>query len=645
MTIPTPPLPGKGIPRLPKTPPVKPKLPKLPPTAPTAATPTGGSMRSALGSKRPVAPRTIGVSVPGPTASPVAPSTTSSAAKAGSLRGQAKELGRASVQQIGQDKGLSAKEKAKSVAKDVSKSTLQGAAQGAAAGGVHGAAIGAGKGAIQAIAFNKHARNGIIALVLVIALIPAVASAAIVSMVAIAGSSIAASDENYSAAAVVNSGEDESFVTDARSLTKDSTIPWQVAAAVKDQTGEPADIPALEAAIESADPGSRYRYLGAGALYSSGNSVRIQGDPTMAAQVERVWTQAIAQVLDGDTLSASIIYQQALVWYLGQAFGSCYFGAGGSDTPALDTEQVDNAKLIIGVAKSAFGTDSERRQAAIVGVATALQESSLRNLDHGDRDSLGLFQQRASWGTAEQRQTPAYAAGKFFAALSKVSGWATLPVTEAAQAVQISAYPDAYAKWETLARTTVLSSYAGAQAVAIPDAVGYTAPEAVDPLNGSGGVSLCIGANLVVDGDTAPPVVNYIVADEFGWRIHPITHTLRLHTGIDLAKAGCDRQPPVLEPIYAVRAGTVIKTVNSNGRTGYGTQVDIDHGDGLVTRYGHMIYNSLFVKVGDAVEPGTQIGFMGTTGPSTGCHLHFETIVNGIAQNPRIIMLRFGIKF
>ncbi|MFJ8532833.1 C40 family peptidase [Streptomyces sp. NPDC093591] len=89
----------------------------------------------------------------------------------------------------------------------------------------------------------------------------------------------------------------------------------------------------------------------------------------------------------------------------------------------------------------------------IVALATALQESGLRNLDYGDRDSLGLFQQRPSqgWGTATEIRDPVHASTKFYEALVKVSGWQSMTVTQAAQAVQKSGYPEAYAKWEPLA--------------------------------------------------------------------------------------------------------------------------------------------------------------------------------------------------
>ncbi|GAB3158986.1 hypothetical protein GCM10027290_63200 [Micromonospora sonneratiae] len=88
-------------------------------------------------------------------------------------------------------------------------------------------------------------------------------------------------------------------------------------------------------------------------------------------------------------------------------------------------------------------------RAVVVALATAFQESKLENLTGGDRDSVGLFQQRPSqgWGTPEQIRDPRYAANRFYAALKKVRGWEQMRVTDAAQAVQRSAYPEAYEKW------------------------------------------------------------------------------------------------------------------------------------------------------------------------------------------------------
>ncbi len=92
--------------------------------------------------------------------------------------------------------------------------------------------------------------------------------------------------------------------------------------------------------------------------------------------------------------------------------------------------------------------------AVTVALAAALQESRLDNLPGGDRDSVGLFQQRPSqgWGRAAQLSDPSYAATAFYRALARVPGWAEMPVTDAAQRVQRSATPAAYARWETEAR-------------------------------------------------------------------------------------------------------------------------------------------------------------------------------------------------
>jgi hypothetical protein len=103
-------------------------------------------------------------------------------------------------------------------------------------------------------------------------------------------------------------------------------------------------------------------------------------------------------------------------------------------------------------------------RAATVATTTAIQESKLRNLAYGDLDSLGLFQQRASqgWGTNEQIQDPVYASGSFYNALLKVPGWQTMPIGEAAQAVQHSGFPDAYAEHQTQGQvlTSVLTGTA-----------------------------------------------------------------------------------------------------------------------------------------------------------------------------------------
>ena len=124
--------------------------------------------------------------------------------------------------------------------------------------------------------------------------------------------------------------------------------------------------------------------------------------------------------------------------------------AGGSDHYTFTSEQAGNAATIAAVGAK-LGLPPH---AVTVALATAWQESKLVNLTGGDRDSAGLFQQRPSqgWGTYDQVTDPVYAATTFYQHLEAKSGWEQLSVAEAAQEVQHSAAPEAYAQWESEAR-------------------------------------------------------------------------------------------------------------------------------------------------------------------------------------------------
>ncbi|MBQ1013842.1 hypothetical protein KBX53_23425 [Micromonospora sp. M51] len=123
----------------------------------------------------------------------------------------------------------------------------------------------------------------------------------------------------------------------------------------------------------------------------------------------------------------------------------------------LNDEQTANVKAIIAATKKAGLPE----RAAVISIATSLQESKLENLGHlgdmNDHDSLGLFQQRPSsgWGTPEQITDPEYSTTAFLKGLKQVDGWQDMPLTVAAQTVQVSAYPDAYAQWEQQAADLV----------------------------------------------------------------------------------------------------------------------------------------------------------------------------------------------
>ena len=119
-----------------------------------------------------------------------------------------------------------------------------------------------------------------------------------------------------------------------------------------------------------------------------------------------------------------------------------------------------------------------------------------------------------------------------------------------------------------------------------------------------------------------PTVADATISSDFGRRFHPVYHYYRKHEGVDIG----DRKG---DPIYASGSGTVTM---AEWHSGYGNLVEIDHGNGYVTRYGHC--SKLLVKVGQKVDQGEQIALMGSTGTSTGPHVHFEVRINGTPVDP-----------
>ncbi|MBQ8585550.1 MAG: peptidoglycan DD-metalloendopeptidase family protein [Butyricicoccus sp.] len=112
------------------------------------------------------------------------------------------------------------------------------------------------------------------------------------------------------------------------------------------------------------------------------------------------------------------------------------------------------------------------------------------------------------------------------------------------------------------------------------------------------------------------------ISDSYGWRYHPIYKTQKFHKGTDIASGAGN-------PVLAAKAGTVSKSYFSSS---YGNYIVINHGGGLMTAYAHM--STRLVQVGDKVSAGQKIGTVGSTGASTGNHLHYEVYVNGSTVNP-----------
>ena len=124
----------------------------------------------------------------------------------------------------------------------------------------------------------------------------------------------------------------------------------------------------------------------------------------------------------------------------------------------------------------------------------------------------------------------------------------------------------------------------------------------------------------------AAPLHSYEIGSRFGVRGDPMNGHAALHTGTDF-------RAPYMSPVYATASGVV---TFSGYRDDYGKIVEIDHGNGLATRYGHL--NRATVSVGQQVAAQTQIGFLGSTGRATGPHVHYEVVVNGEPQDPEKFM-------
>ena len=141
-----------------------------------------------------------------------------------------------------------------------------------------------------------------------------------------------------------------------------------------------------------------------------------------------------------------------------------------------------------------------------------------------------------------------------------------------------------------------------------------------------------LGAAQISLSGWALPASGYIT-DGFGWRVSPTEGASSYHQGTDIG-ASCG------DPIFAASSGTV-EYAGWNG--GYGNFILIDHGNGIETAYGHIVSGGTLVSTGEEVIVGEQIASVGTTGTSTGCHLHFEVRVGGVARNAVPFMADQGI--
>lgn len=278
-------------------------------------------------------------------------------------------------------------------------------------------------------------------------------------------------------------------------------------------------------------------------------------------------------------------------------------------------DQLKNAAYIMNAAE-ALGLD---QSAQLVGVMTAMGESSLTVLDKGDAvgpDSRGLFQQRDNgvWGSYSDRMDPTISATNFFKALQKVDGWQNLEPTIAIHRVQGNADPYHYAKFQSAASQVIqgLSSSGGTTSVAAATGA-PTLSASASPAAATGGCG---------DGSTVLPLTApFDRTSDFGPRKTPTEGASSWHPGFDLQTriSGTSAEASGYScgsPVYAAQAGTVT--------VARGYTISVKSAEGYTISYLHEYPTDMKVKPGDSVTSGEQLAVVGTNGPSTGCHLHIQ---------------------
>lgn len=299
-------------------------------------------------------------------------------------------------------------------------------------------------------------------------------------------------------------------------------------------------------------------------------------------------------------------------------------------TFTLNKQQLTHAATIITIGN---GIEGVGRPGIQVALMAALTESTLRQLSNtgtypesanypndgngGDHDSLGLFQMRpqSGWGTVAELMDPQYQASAFFGGptgpnypsprgLLDIPGWQDMDPGEAAQSVEVSVYPDRYQNYQPVAESILDALTGGTAGMGGPSTAAHVAST---------------GSSRVV---FPLPEGTWVMTSPFGPRVHPITGEPSFHTGTDFAA-------PDGTPILAAADGTVTFAGASGG---YGNLIVIEHqidGATIATAYGHMWDTGIHVHIGDRVQAGQHIGDAGSSGMSTGAHLHFEVRPGG----------------
>jgi murein DD-endopeptidase MepM/ murein hydrolase activator NlpD len=521
------------------------------------------------------------------------------------------------------------------------KGAIGGAAGGAIAGGVGaipGAIIGAASGALA----NKRGRALLIAAIAALLVIPAMVAVLWFGSFVIVSSSLVSGMQSASAESVKSSGFTDEEVSEAIRLGGVTLAPWQMTKAIQEESGEPIDAELLNSAMREVNSSLDGFEMGDGAGYMPGQNWRTIGEDDRskeaAAAVKANWIRVLEKYKAEHELDPEKTYKLALMWYLGEKLDECtpagpmpelvgqtFKMSDGSERKLTDV-QIKNAAAIMSEAQKVEGINET---AITIMFMAALVESGLKNYANKtipesltyphdavgqDHDSVGFWQMRRHWakpyGDMSKLMSVEYQVKAILGGpngpnypsprgIFDIKDWETRPKGDVAQAVEVSAFPDKYAKQEELAT------------------------QLVKFFTGGGSFGSCGGG--VVTGDFAHPLgdgTKYGISSMFGPRdsiCNASGCASSFHKGTDFG-ASCGT------PLYAVADGTVTRT-GING--GWGNVVEYDLADGTKLRYAHQPYGTTWPGVGSTVKAGQEIGKVGQTGVSQGCHLHFEVIVGG----------------
>lgn len=592
---------------------------------------------------------------------------------------------------------------AKEAGAQIAGGALQGAVKGAVAGGGAGAAAGAIKGAGVAAVRNPVVRRVMISAIAFVLIAAAALGVGAIGGASALVTAIAGTADQNTEYAIEDDDIDSDVVNQSNDVASQFGLPKELVISVLLANDE-YDFTAFTDRLDAADPQHQLRELRTGSVSSSTQMARaIPAEGTGADEAKRVRDLYVTALTEGgfSKPQSESIYAVALHWALGNTLdpdeAACLAPATAADgeqtqinASSWSAGQVANMKIAIGLAKTMFPDDA--RAAATIALITIRQESAFQNYANDgvltpDRDpnpgpfdsadykelayslqlphdavgtdhaSLGLLQQQATMGWGDYQlstwasgdykgvitrlMNPSYTIGKFLTKLATIPGWQSMEPGAVAQRIQVSAFPDAYAKHLTLATEIWRLFGPTSPALAVPESTGWTGATFNDGPQAGG---TCAGSPFILDGKYAWPIEMRadgtpagFITSHFGNRI--LNGVPNYHSGLDLTGNGYGSD------VYALADGVVVKS--NLWSAACGQYIQVAHADGTATGYLHM--TDRLVNVGQTVSAGQLIAHMGGGQPggcTFGAHLHLYAFdQQGTRIDPQVYLAQRGLVF